>query len=433
MTFRLTAALFLLAGVAAAADDNKCAALTALTSSQFPNATTAIRSAVPKPASEATTGRGATPALPAHCEVFGRMNERTGANGQHYAINFHMRLPAAWNGKFFFEGGGGSNGTIGNALGNLQGQQTTNALVLGYAVVTQDSGHDNAVNNDPKMNGPQTFGFDEQARLDFGYNSYDQVTQAAKALIKLYYGKAPDRSYYVGCSEGGREAMMMSQRFPDYFDGILACSPGFKLPKAAIAEAWDTQAFGAVAKAAGVNDPNGQPFMNKTFTDFDLSVVSGAILTACDKLDGLEDGIIADFPACTNAVVAPWLDALICKGAKEESCLSSGPGRGDQKGSRRRHELERRKALCRLAVGRRHGQRGLAHLEAGNVRRASQLEHQRNARECGRLGYLQHSSGTRCNQLAARPCRICSISISIPTPRRFSPNQAFLRSPPGTS
>ena len=177
------------------------------------------------------------------------MNDRTGANGQHYAIRFHLRLPTAWNGRFFFEGGGGSNGNLGDALGNLQGQQPTNALVLGYAVVSQDSGHDNAVNNDPKLNGTLTFGFDEQARLDFGYNSYDQVTQAAKALIKVYYGKPPERSYYVGCSEGGREAMMMSQRFPDYFDGILACSPGFKLPKAAVAEAWDTQAFAEVAKA----------------------------------------------------------------------------------------------------------------------------------------------------------------------------------------
>ena len=87
-------------------------------------------------------------------------------------------------------------------------------------MVSQDSGHDNAVNNDPKLNGTQTFGYDEQARLDFGYNSYDQVTQAAKALIRAYYGRAPERSYYVGCSEGGREAMMMSQRFPDYYDGI---------------------------------------------------------------------------------------------------------------------------------------------------------------------------------------------------------------------
>ena len=52
-----------------------------------------------------------------------------------YAIKFHLRLPSAWNGKFFFEGGGGANGNLGNALGNLQGQQRTNALTLGYAVV----------------------------------------------------------------------------------------------------------------------------------------------------------------------------------------------------------------------------------------------------------------------------------------------------------
>lgn len=315
--------LSLAVAIPAAAADDKCADLTSLTSSQFPNATTVIRSAALKPPSEATTGRGATPALPGHCEVFGRMNERTGANGQHYAINFHMRLPTAWNGKFFFEGGGGSNGNIGAALGNLQGQQPTNALVLGYAVVSQDAGHDNRVNNDPKMNGTQTFGFDEQARLDFGYNSYDQVAQAAKTLIRLYYGRAPERSYYVGCSEGGREAMMMSQRFPDYFDGILACSPGFKLPKAAIAEVWDTQAFAAVAKADGLNDPNGEPFLNKTFTDEDLALVSGAVLSACDKLDGAEDGMIANFSGCTDALVKPKLQMLTCKGQKDSNCLTA--------------------------------------------------------------------------------------------------------------
>src|SRR5580700_8310148 len=315
--------IFAFAATASAqSTDQKCTALTSIGSGQLPNPTTAITSAVFKPASAAVTspggfGRGSIPALPVHCEVRGKMNERTGANGQHYATNFHMRLPVAWNGKFFFEGGGGSNGNIGDALGNLQGQQPTNALVLGYAVVSQDSGHDNAVNNDPKLNGTQTFGFDEQARLDFGYSSYDQVTQAAKALIKAYYGKAPERSYYVGCSEGGREAMMMSQRFPDYYDGILACSPGFRLPKAAVAEAWDTQKFADVAKASGVNDPNAAPSNNKTFTAEAMAIIAKTILAASDKLDGLEDGIIANFPACK-----PRLTVLTCKGAKDAGCLT---------------------------------------------------------------------------------------------------------------
>lgn len=304
---------------------DKCSALSSL--AQLPNPTTAITSATLKPPSAAVAaagfGRGAVPALPEHCEIMGKINERTGANGQHYAINFHMRLPSAWNNKFFFEGGGGSNGNIGDALGNLQGQQPGNALVLGYAVVSQDSGHSNATNNDPKLNGTQTFGFDEQARLDFGYNSYDQVAQAAKAIIKAYYGKPPVRSYYVGCSEGGREAMMMSQRFPDYFDGILACSPGFKLPKAAVAEAWDTQSFAAVAKESGINDPNGEPFVNKTYTDADMTLIANAILAACDKLDGVEDGMISNFAACKLAVVQPKLGALTCRGAKDATCLTA--------------------------------------------------------------------------------------------------------------
>jgi poly(3-hydroxybutyrate) depolymerase len=299
--------------------DAKCTTL--IGAGQLPNPSTAVTSAALKPASAAVGnpgGRGSTPALPVHCEIRGKMNDRTGANGQHYAINFHMRLPVDWNGKFFFEGGGGTNGNIGDALGNLQGQQPTNALVLGYAVVSQDSGHDNAANSDPKLNGSVTFGFDEQARLDFGYNSYDQVTQAAKALIKAYYGKPPSRSYYVGCSEGGREAMMMSQRFPDYYDGILACSPGFKLPKAAVAEVWDTQSFAEVAKASGINDPNGEPFINKTFTDADMALTANAVLAACDKLDGLEDGIVANFSACK-----PKLTGLTCKGAKDATCQTS--------------------------------------------------------------------------------------------------------------
>jgi feruloyl esterase len=298
---------------------SKCATLASLTG--LPNPTTAITSSAlnaPRPA------QGNSPALPEHCEVQGRMNERTGVNSQHYAIRFHLRLPTDWNGRFFFEGGGGSNGNLGNALGNLQGQQRGNALAMGFAVVSTDSGHDNAVNNDPHRNGTVTFGFDPQARRDFGYNSYDQVTQAAKAMIRGYYGRAPERSYYVGCSEGGREAMMMSQRFPSYFDGILACSPGFKLAKAALfGHAADVQALSEVAKTSGIFDRFGQPLLNKTFTDEDLDLASQAITSVCDGLDGLQDGIIENFPACTAAVVAPKLAAISCKGPKRNACLST--------------------------------------------------------------------------------------------------------------
>ena len=329
-TSRILAPAFLiLAGTAAgqgaaqsAPTSQQCAAIQRVDSKRLPNASTAINSAA---WNAARSAQGNAPALPEHCEVLGRLNDRTGVNGQHYAIRFHLRLPTAWNGGFFFEGGGGSNGNLGNAYGNLQGQQRTNALTLGYAVVSTDSGHDNAVNNDPRRNATQTFGFDPQARLDFGYNSYDQVTQAAKALIQVYYGQAPRRSYYVGCSEGGREAMMMSQRFPAYYDGILACSPGFQLPKAAVfGEAGAAQAYGTLAKSMGVYDRFGQPLLNKTFTDEDLDLAASAILAACDALDGLTDGIIDDFPHCTTETVSSKLAAATCKGPKRNSCLSAG-------------------------------------------------------------------------------------------------------------
>ena len=300
------------AGAAWAQDTQKCAGLAGHNG---------VASAKMNAASP--VGRG-TPALPAHCEALGNLNERTGANGQHYSIQFRLRLPAEWNGKFFFQGGGGSNGNIGNAAGDLQGRQQQNALGLGYAVVSQDSGHSNAANNDPQRNGTLTFGFDDQARLDFGYNSYEVVTKAAEALIREYYGRPPQRSYYVGCSEGGREAMMVSQRFANEFDGVLACSPGFRLPKAAFyGETWDTQVFANLAKQQGIYDRNGEPLLSKTFTDEDLDLAAQAVLGACDALDGLEDGIIDNFPACTDAVVAPKLAAVTCKGPKRDTCLSA--------------------------------------------------------------------------------------------------------------
>lgn len=300
-----------------AAATERCSSL--VKASGLPNSSTQISSAVANAAAQA---KGKAPAAPEHCEVLGKINERTGTNGQQYAIKFHLRLPANWNGNFFFEGGGGSNGNLGAAFGNLQGNQPGNALSLGYAVVSQDSGHDNAVNNDPARGGTVTFGFDEQARLDFGYNSYDQVTRTAKALIQAYYGRSPARSYYVGCSEGGREGMVVSQRFPEQFDGVLACAPGFNLAKAAFyGHSWDVQSFAEVSNATGVYGRDGQPLLNKTFTDEDLDLVAQAIVGACDNQDGLEDGIIDNFPACTSELVRPKLTAVQCAGPKRVTCL----------------------------------------------------------------------------------------------------------------
>ena len=299
----------------------RCANATAIAGKDLPNPTTQVRSATPRPASPAQAF--GDPALPEHCDVLGRINERTDADKRPFAINFRLRLPSEWNGKLFFEGGGGTNGSVGNAHGNLQGNQPTAAVALGYAVVSQDSGHDNATHNDPKRGGTQSFGFDPDARLDFGYRSYDEVTRAAKAIVSRYYGRNVDKSYFVGCSEGGREGMMLAQRFAQHFDGILACAPGFRLPQAALGALADSRVFAAVARTLDATDPDGRPLVTKAYTDEDLALVGGAVLEACDRLDGLVDGLSQNFTACTSTVVLPQLKAITCQGGKTPQCLSA--------------------------------------------------------------------------------------------------------------
>ncbi len=295
-----------LAHAAAPAGQAACEAL-AHAPAVFPDATTRIVSADYRPA--------APGGLPAHCEIIGAIQERDGLNGQHYAIRFHLRLPDAWAARFLFEGGGGLDGEIGNATG------PGNAVAQGFAVVSQDSGHSNATNSDPAHNGQAAFGFDPVARENYGHASLKMTADAAKALIRAYYGKAPAHSYFVGCSKGGQEGMAFAQRYPGEFDGILVTAPGFALPRAAIAEAWDTQSFAALAR-----QPDGKVAFagfSKVFSAADFTLARTAILDACDDLDGLKDGIVADVARCTDVRVLPQLKAKTCAGAKTETCLSA--------------------------------------------------------------------------------------------------------------
>jgi feruloyl esterase len=257
--------------------------------------------------------------LPAHCEVTGIMRERTGVSGQKYAIRFRMRLPEAWNQRFFFQGGGGTNGDIGNAIG-LIAAGTPSAVALGYAVVSQDSGHDNAQNSVAERGGVVAFGFDPQARADYGGASLKPVAEAAKALIRAYYGRAPQRSYFVGCSKGGQEGMVFAQRHPEVFDGIVAGAPGFSLPRAAVAEAWDTQAF---ASLIGVGTAQSTPAAAKlpaTFSNAQFARVRNAVLAACDADDGVVDGITGDWSRCDWSRVEAKLQEQVCSDTAD--CLT---------------------------------------------------------------------------------------------------------------
>ena len=258
--------------------------------------------------------------IPAHCDLVGSVQERVGEGGQRYAIRFHLRLPGDWNGRFLFQGGGGSNGVLGDALGNYSAVAKP-GILQGFAVVSQDSGHDNAVNNDPARGGVLVFGLDAQARANYGYASLPIVAAAAKAALRQYYGAPPRRSYFVGCSKGGEEGMVFAQRYAGEFDGIVANAPGMSLPRAALSEAWDTQALAALVQTtAGTALPFAK--LSSAFSDADLGVARDAVLAACDAADGLKDGLVGDFTHCTAKRVDPELAARRCRGAKADGCLS---------------------------------------------------------------------------------------------------------------
>ncbi|MGB6309982.1 MAG: tannase/feruloyl esterase family alpha/beta hydrolase [Steroidobacteraceae bacterium] len=323
-------AVLALAGIGSAGaqevDAHRCRALAESMQGRWPDASTRVVSAVLRPQGPYTPPPmpgGLAPAtltLPEHCEVLGILHERIGAAGQHYAIRFHLRLPTRWNGRFFFQGGGGSNGVVGDALGPTASNAPP-AIVQGFAVVSQDSGHDNAINSDPTRGGVLAFGFDAQARADYGHASLKVVADAAKAAVKLYYGKAPRFSYFVGCSKGGQEGMAFAQRYPEEFDGIVAAAPGFSLPRAAVAEAWDVQSIAALARS---RDEHGDALGHfaDAFSDADLRLVQDAILSACDADDGVKDGIVGNFMQCTDAKVRPAVEAKICSAEKSPDCLS---------------------------------------------------------------------------------------------------------------
>ena len=255
---------------------------------------------------------GSTARVPAHCHVQGKIAERTGIDGKPYAIGFDLRLPAEWNGRFFFQGGGGTDGVLRDAIGVLTGGGNTgNALLQGYAVVFTDTGH----LNEPGPNGPYQFGLDPQARADNGYNAMAQTARAAKQLIAAHYGQTPRRSYFVGCSNGGRQAMMMTQRYPDMFDGVIASAPAYRVPLASVQAVYDTQLY---ARAAAEQAPpaTGRPVLAKAFSPADMRLLTRTVLARCDALDGLKDGIVDNWPACRFDPAE-----LRCRGAKTAACL----------------------------------------------------------------------------------------------------------------
>lgn len=247
-----------------------------------------------------------------HCRVTGRMNERISpVDGKTYAIGFEMRLPKAWNGRFFHQGNGGIDGSVVTATGSAGGGPLSHALAQGFAVLSSDAGHSNA------QGGP-AFGLDPQARLDYGYQAVGTLTPMARQLIALAYGRGPDRAYFGGCSNGGRHTMVAAARYAKDYDGFLAGAPGYNLPLAALANIFGAQRYATVATA----DPSTPAGLETAFTAAERRTVAAAVLARCDAIDGARDGLVQDTAACQRAFDLQR-DVPTCGGARDGSCLST--------------------------------------------------------------------------------------------------------------
>jgi pimeloyl-ACP methyl ester carboxylesterase len=245
--------------------------------------------------------------IPAHCLVAGLMHERVSAvDGKPYAIGFEMRLPLAWNGRFFYQANGGLDGAVAPARGELGGGPTTGALMQGFAVISSDAGHTNPVDF--------SFGIDPQARLDYGYQAVGALTPMAKSVIRVAYGKGPDRSYIGGCSNGGRHAMVAAARYADDYDGYIAGAPGFNLPKASVNSISKGQKYFTVA--------SNPADLSSAFTVPERAMVAKAILGKCDALDGAVDGIVHDTAACQKAFDLQR-DVPTCTAGRDGTCLTA--------------------------------------------------------------------------------------------------------------
>ncbi len=211
------------------------------------------------------------------------------------AIRFEVWLPApqSWNGKLQGVGNGGVAGSI--AEGSL-----ATAMARGYAAVSSNLGHDG---------GPIDFSFaigHPALVKDWGYRATHEMTVTAKAIITAYYGKPPARSYFTGCSGGGRQGLMEAQRYPADYDGIIAGDPTADFVRLTLGgRLWEA--------IQTLKDPSRYIPQSK------IPVIAAATTTACDEADGLKDGIIADPRQCHFDPAT-----IQCKADDGSDCLTEG-------------------------------------------------------------------------------------------------------------
>lgn len=248
-----------------------------------------------------TAATSATPVIPEHCRVLGRIAPVDPAAEQ---IEFQLNLPAAWNRKALQYGGGGYNGTLVTGLAPLRDAAPDDALPIarGYATFGTDSGHRQA---GYAPNEIARFGLNDEMLANYGWASYKKVRDVAAQLMSAHYGQPAQRFYYFGGSEGGREGLVMAQRFPADYDGIVSVVPVVQL----------SMLFQSYI-------PRVRPqFAGGWLSPAKVQTLARFVAASCDELDGLADGVVNQWAACPAMVD---LQRLRCAGGADtgEACLS---------------------------------------------------------------------------------------------------------------
>lgn len=208
------------------------------------------------------------------------------------SIGFELWLPQAseWHGRFLGAGVGGSGGRY-----NLS--ELARGVDQGFAAITTDSGH--------KASDVHWM-LDRKKAQDYAHRAEHRVAVAGKAIVAAYYGRPAKHAYFIGCSGGGRKALIEMQRYPDDYDGIVAGAPGTNLPASSARHLW--------VQLLELRSPHGP------VSDASWNLLSNAVLAQCDRLDGVSDGVLEDPRECRFD-----LDSLACKQeSSNASCIDAG-------------------------------------------------------------------------------------------------------------
>jgi len=239
-----------------------------------------------------------TPANPTFCKVLGHFEP---SNADAPPIMFEVNLPVDWNGRSLQYGGGGFNGVLITGLGLPPAYpfDKPSPLARGFVTYGTDSGHQSKPGEPP-----QVFALNDEAFENFAHRAYKKVRDAAVDLMVRAYGKRPDKMYFMGSSEGGREAMTMAQRYPEDFDGILARVPVIN---------W--------VGLLHASNRSGLVTMGEAWIrPAQVKLVAEAVLKACDKADGSDDRLVQDAVGCKSSFKP---ETLRCAGGRgDDQCLT---------------------------------------------------------------------------------------------------------------